>query len=568
MLIFENFKGIRDKLNSNEPIDCPHESCSQEITINHRLTPYPPMRNKINEYLRSQSSLMGVPIEKLATKFATEQQCQSKTIKPSPNKVAAQNSSGQSPPNAHRPLIKLAVKLNSPKLNQEENKEIDTKPTETEIKTSRSESRSPVSSRSSSPSKVSSDSESVNSKISENGSISPVSQSLESRSNSPTPPSSPKQNTVEKIEQVDRTKNDESLQPIQSVFNQQYIPPQQFYPYNMPSGQMYPQMDPYFSSRFPRPNFPMQPQPMFNSNMMRFPPPSALHGQNLYQMYPGGHQNFMSEQFFPNRAHPSFTNGYQYQNFPRNSKVVRRRSRSRSRSRRSQERSRRKRSYSRSRSRSPRRYHRSSRHRSRSRSPSRRDKRASFKRRSSSRSKRDRSRSRSRDRSKKQTDQKTNRNDRTEDSRPKPLNKENEMDQREKTIHKLNNLMHRKNNVETKNYTNGASVTLTDNQIKESQLNEEKDAKKNQIVILLKTNSKQNEKSIEQNRQSNEDGTAASSPVKKSAVKRKVHLKKELAATSTVKKIMLEDSEEKKCSENEDRTEDFLDLSINEKINL
>lgn len=524
------------------------------------------MRNKISEYLKSQSSQMRVPVEKLATKFALDLQCESKISKPNA-KVAAQSSPGQSPPSASRPLIKLAVKLNSPKQNQEEKKENEITPHEVETKTSRSESRSPVSSRSSSPSKVSSDSESVNSKISENGSLSPVSQSQESRPNSPTPPSSPKEKIVEQTQEYDKTKNDDSLQPIQSVFNQQYIPQQQFYPYNMPNSQMYPQMDAYFNPRFPRPNFPMQPQAMFNSNMMRFPPPGALHGQNFYQMYPGGHQGYMHEQFFSNRAHQPFANGYQYQSFQRNSKVVRRRSRSRSRSRRSQERSRRKRSYSRSRSRSPRRHHRSSRHRSRSRSPGRRDKRASFKRRSSSRSKRDRSRSRSRDRQNKHTDEKANRTDRpADDSKSRPLNKENEMDQREKTIHKLNNLMHRKSNVDAKNLANGTSVSLTDNQIKESQLNEEKDGKKNQIVILLKTNSKQNKN--EQTQQSNQDGPVVSSPVKKSGVKRKVHLKKELAATSTVKKIMLDKLDEKKCSESEYRTEDFLDISIDEKINF
>ncbi|RNA01339.1 hypothetical protein BpHYR1_009463 [Brachionus plicatilis] len=526
------------------------------------------MRNKIIDYLKSQSNMLQVPVEKLATKFRPDQKVVGEqAARPSPSKSRAQNSPGLSPRSTNRPLLKLAVKLNSPKPNAEEKKEPEAKENGPESKKCRSESRSPVSSRSSSPSKVSSDSEC---KVSENGSISPVSQSQESRSNSPSRPLSPKEKPVQTPKQKEpeqKHKPEDSLQPIQPVYSHQYIPPQQFYPYNMPTGQMYPQMEPYFNSRFPRPNFAMQPpQTMFNSNMMRYPAPGALPAQNFYQMYPGGHQGFMSEQFYANRPHALFQNGYQYQNFQRNSKMVRRRSRSRSRSRRSPDRPRRKRSYSRSRSRSPRRHRRNSRHRSRSRSGSRRDKRASYRRKSSSR-KRDKSRSRSRDRQKKQSDnEKPQRIAKIEETKGKPLNKENEMDQREKTIHKLNNLMHRKSNVEAKSYANGAAaVTLAANQINESQQGE-KDAKKNQIIILLKTNSKQNERSDE--KKAGEDAQVGS-PVKKSTVKRKVHLKKELATTSTVKKIMLEKcSIEKKCSESEDKSEDFLDIAIDEKINL
>lgn len=560
------FVGIREKLSSNQSLECPHESCSQEITINHRLTPYPPMRNKIADYLKSQSSILRTPLEKLTTKFALETKSQNQIGKKSTEKNPAQSSPVVSPRTTSRPLAKLTIKLNSPKSKSEEKKEAEPAQNDTEAEKPRSESKSPVSSRSSSPSKVSSDSESANSKISENGSISPVSQSQESRSNSPTPPPSPKQKPAETIaeKEPEKKKIDESLQPIQPVYNHQYIPPQQFYPFNMPTGQIYSQMDPFFNSRFPRPNYTMQPQGMYNSTMMRYPPPGPLAGQNYYQMYPNGHQGFMSEQYFANRAHPSFNNGYQYQNFQRNNKVVRRRSRSRSRSRRSPERSRRKRSYSRSRSPSPRRRHRNSRHRSRSRSPTRRDKRAAYRRRSSSRKRdRSRSRSRSRDRLRKELEEKPKRNDRGDEPKTKPVNKENEMDQREKTIHKLNNLMHRKNNVDTKSFTNGAAVALADSHIKESQIKGEKEEKKNQIVILLKTN--KNEKLDEKNKVPSEDNSQLVSPVKKTTFKRKVHLKKELASTSTVKKIMIS---EKKCSESEDRADDFLDISIDEKINL
>ncbi|CAF0738685.1 unnamed protein product [Brachionus calyciflorus] len=597
-------KCIRDKLSQNQSIECPHESCSHEITQTHRLTPYTPIRNKINDYLKTQSNNLNKPIDNIQTKFPINQngeiKLQHSTNQPSPNKlVNTQTTTTIASPN-QRPIIKIAVKFNQ--ANQEVVKKVEPEPQPEPEPEKKEELTSPISSRSSSPCKISSDSES-NSKVSQDGSVSPVSETQEgtnsnSRSSSPSSIASLKEEekqveTINPENSINENKIIEDLnsQPIQPIYNQQFIPtPQPYYPYNMPPGQIYPpQMDPFFNQRFPRPNFPMY-------NQMRFPQPGPMPpAQNFYpgQVYPG---QFIPDQFY---ARPQL--GVPYQNYQRwnGNTNVQNRKRSRSRSKSRHDRYRRKKSYSRSRSRSPNRYHKRSRYRSRSRTRSRsrsahrRDKRSNYRRRSSSR-RRDRSKSRDRSRSRRRYDDKT-KDQKVEidkNQSPKPVNKENEMDHRDKTVHKLTNLMHKRANIEPSVGTNGPIVIVPNNQDKESQ-NESKDTKKNRIVFLFKANNvdTKNKTSGETSGklENSIEKTVSSSPVKKSQVKRKVHLKKELASTSTSttttttiqkktvinqldvkvdnesqKKIL----EEKKSEDLNGQEHDFLDISIDEKINF
>ncbi len=51
---------IRERINKASFLECPHEGCIQEITSNHRLTPYKPIRQKVIEYLNRNPAFAGL----------------------------------------------------------------------------------------------------------------------------------------------------------------------------------------------------------------------------------------------------------------------------------------------------------------------------------------------------------------------------------------------------------------------------------------------------------------------------------------------------------------------------
>lgn len=132
---------IRDVLEHNNVLECPHKECIQEITSNHRLTPYKPIRQKVIEYLTKNPEFtkLDTPPPNMITIKSKESASNDLTS------LQQQNSPSFTPVKINLPGIKAEKSPETTELS------LDTLPPEVELTvTDRSRSRSTSSTRTSS----------------------------------------------------------------------------------------------------------------------------------------------------------------------------------------------------------------------------------------------------------------------------------------------------------------------------------------------------------------------------------------------------------------------------------